>query len=139
MTTVKELIEFLQSQPQHLRVLIVNCESGYDDIDLKNTITSDVFIDAGETATWGGQHEQANHHIVYVNNDITKENEAYQYNETYKDWERCQSFNDPSVFPSSGGEWAWSNGENRWVRISPPETRKPDCIPWPIEKALILN
>jgi hypothetical protein len=44
MTTVRKLIEFLQSQPQDLRVLIKNTNFRYDDVKLENVIIENVTI-----------------------------------------------------------------------------------------------
>lgn len=138
MTTVKELIEFLQSQPQDLRVLVENTESGYDDIDLENVKIKNVYIGAGEGRNFGGEHESAYENYTIIFNEFTNEQKAY-YKYPYLEWQRCQSFIDPKILPSHGGEWEFSNGENRWVRLSPPEPAKPEPIPWPIEKALLLS
>jgi hypothetical protein len=138
MTTVKELIEFLKSQPEDLRVLVENTESGYDDINLEDVSIKNVYIGAGEGRNFGGQHEQAYKNFAIVYNELTNVQEAY-YKPLYEEWQRVRSFTDANILPSYGGEWAWSNGENRWVRLSPPEPGKPEPIPWPIEKALLLN
>lgn len=141
MTTVQELIEFLQSQPLGLRVLIDNCEWGYDDLNLDDVVVKNVFIGAGDGKSFGGghagQHESACPFVV-VYNESTKEHETY-HKYLFEEWQRVRSFTDPNIYPSHGGEWAWSNGQNRFVRLSPPEPVKPKPIRWPVEKALLLS
>lgn len=143
MTTVQELIEFLQSQPQDLRVLIENENYmwGYDDFNLDDVAIKYVVIKndgMSHGGSYGGRYDKVCQKLVVVYNEFTKQQETC-IEHLYKEWQRVRSFTDANVLPCHGGEWAWSNGENRWVRLSPPEPVKPKPIPWPVEKALLLS
>lgn len=125
MTTVQDLIEWLQTQPPNARVVIPHENQGYCDIDLRNFKGNiDLAIDYWDG--WDGPHEPAYEMLK----------------KSGKQWDNyhiTRSFTAPHVYPSIGGSWAWSPAQNRWVRIDPPEPPKPEPLKLNIEPGVILK